>query len=189
MLREVEVALPHKMPRQTKRKSEVRKLLKERMQIEFRNLYKYGRRARTSDVVAAIESEHPELVQEISDDLTTRTLQVMAAEVAGTWSAVAEKGERQLILPGMETELVERLPPALSIPVDGSVHQIEFVPAQVATFAEWMKHLDYLLSQYKGLGIVIAVIREVIERGNEAACPGDAPLLLWLSEQASSPPG
>jgi hypothetical protein len=176
------------MPRNqsSSRKTEIRKQIRERMQEEFRNFYKYGRRARTGEVVALIRSDFPDLVQEISDDLTNRALQDMAADVAGTWASVAEKGERQLVLPGMKKDLLERLPPALSIPVEGNVKDIDFVPAQTATLVEWQTHLDYLLQQYKGLGMAIEAIREVIERGTAADCPSDQALLPWLSQKASA---
>jgi hypothetical protein len=189
MLHEAEGIMPHGKPRKAARRSDIRKQLKEHMQTEFRNLYKHEKRARTNDVVAIIKSDYPELIREISDELTTRALQSMAAEVAGTWSAVADKGDRQLVLPGMETELLERLPPALSIPVDGSVHEIDFVPAHLATLAEWKSHCDYLLSKYEGLGIVLAAIQELIERGTETGCPDGTSLLLWLSKHASTAKG
>jgi hypothetical protein len=168
------------MSREATRK--IRKII----QAEFRKCYEHGRRARTSDIVALVQSDHPKLVAEIQLYLTTRALHDIAAKVAGTWCSVAEKGQCQLILPGMEKDLLERLPPALSVPVDGSVHDIDFVPAQTATFAEWRSHLRYLLSQYEGLGIVIAAIQELVERGTETVCPDNASLLLWLSERAST---
>jgi hypothetical protein len=164
---------------------EAQRKIREIMRSEFRQFYKRGRRARTSEVVALIQSDHPELVAELQAHLTARALHDMAARIAGTWCSVAEKGQRQLTLPGIEKDLLERLPPALSVPVDGSVHDIDFVPAQTATFAEWKAHLDYLLAQYEGLGLAVAATQEVIERGIVTSCPDHGRLLLWLSEQAS----
>jgi hypothetical protein len=99
------------MSRESQRK--IRKII----QAEFRNCYDQGRRARVSDIVALVQSDYPELVAEIQAYLATRALHDIAAKVAGTWCSVAEKGQRQLVLPGMEKDLLERLPPALSIPV------------------------------------------------------------------------
>ncbi len=163
-----------------------KKKIREIMTAEFRNFYKYGKRARTSDVVAIVKADHPDLIAELQDTLTTTALHKMAAEIAGTWKSVADKGERQMVLPGMRQDLVERLPPALSIPVEGDVKDIDFVPAQSATLAEWQVHLDYLVAQHEGLGRVIEAIREVIERGAAAQCPRTSALLPWLSEMATA---
>ncbi len=59
MLHKAEGPLPHRKSRRTSRKSEIRKQLKEYMQTEFRNLYRIGNRARTTDVVAIFRSDYP----------------------------------------------------------------------------------------------------------------------------------
>ncbi|WP_046869321.1 hypothetical protein [Microvirga massiliensis] len=164
---------------------EARTRLREAMQTEYRNFYKYGRRARVSDVVAFVSDAHPDLVAVLEQDLITRALHDMAAKVASSWAAVKDKGERQLVLPGMSKHLTERLPPALSVPVDGNVSDISFVPAQEATRAEWRAHLEYLLQQHRGLGLVIEAIQDLLARGDALSCPDNEPLVPWISKRAA----
>lgn len=168
---------------------EAQRKLREIMQTEFRSFSDRGYEPRPADIVALIQSDHPELIAELQSYLTSRALHDIAGEVARSRRSVAEKGPRQLVLPGMEKDLLERLPSTLSIPVNGRSHDIEYVPAHAATLVEWREYLDHLLFQSRGLGMTIAAIQEVIERGSEACCPADMPLLLWLSKQASTAEG
>lgn len=151
---------------------------------ECKRFYKYGGRARASDVAAIIRSDHPELYQDFVGQLADQQLRRMCAKVMKSWQAVEQKGEsaQQFKLPGLEHHIGSRLPPAISIPVEGDIHDILFVPAAVALPSEWRQHLEYLGSQHEAIGKVMSAIRELLERG--ADCPQDVPLVQFVGNRS-----
>jgi hypothetical protein len=150
---------------------------------ECTQFYKYGRRARASDVAIIIKTDHPDLYLEFSDQLADRQLRRMCAQAMKSWQAVAGKdAAQQLGLPGFERHMADRLPPAISIPVAGDKQDIEFVPSAIALISEWKQHLEYLRDQHKSIGAVIDAILELIERG--AGCPPDVPLVQFVASKS-----
>lgn len=158
--------------------------LREIMRGEFQNFFRNDQRARVSDVVALVRSDHPQLVARLTSDLEAKALHRIAMEVVKTWSAVADKGDRQLELPDFVVDVAQKLPAVISIPLDAAKQDIDMVPATIATPAHWRGHLEYLRDQHSAIGNVIRAIVDLLE--GAADCPEDRPVYRWLGERAST---
>lgn len=88
-------------------------------------------------------------------------------------------------LPGLEQHMAKRLPPAISLPIDGDKHDIEFVPSSIATPSEWKRHLEYLTDHHSAVGLIIAAITELLARGEN--CPENVSLVKFVASQESQP--
>jgi hypothetical protein len=159
------------------------KALRKIVREECNNFVRYGKRVRASDIAILIQADHPDLIKKLSFKLVDSQLRRMCAETVKTWTGISEVADKQIVLPDWESHMVRRLPPAISMPIDGDKQDIEFVPARTATKSEWIKHLDYIVDQHKGLGQQIDAIKELLLRGGD--CPDDASLFEFCGSRES----